>query len=162
VNVQHRFVAAFVQSDFTWHSWTVDESLHAPAKCVGHADAALHVVPIDVIPQVGNVPVPSSTSLPQHTGVSPPQPSGPSHVIWSALAQLAVATQPKVVVAAGIAQHTLSVVHAALPAQPNGYTVASPPPSLPELLPPHAAAATTTTTIIQRGITPRDRIKLVV
>jgi hypothetical protein len=101
--------------------------------------------------------------VPQHTGVLPPQPSGPSHVIWSAVAQLAVATQPNVVDAPGIAQHTSLVMHAALPAQPNGYTVAASPDVL-ELPPPHAAATTMLikATRIPRGIKPRDRIKLVV
>ena len=42
--------------------------------------AVEQVAPIEVAPQVGNVPWPLPTSTPQHTGVEPLQSSGPSHV----------------------------------------------------------------------------------
>jgi hypothetical protein len=52
-------------------------------------------------------------------------------------------------------------MHAALPAQPNGNTVAASFDPL-ELFPPHAATMMIKATRIRRGIKPRDRIKLVV
>jgi len=120
VNVQHWLLIESVQSALTWQSWTFDASEQVVPKCVVHALAVVHDVPSADKPHCGYVPVPSGVSTPQHTGAALPHDSGPSHVIWSAEAQLAVPTHPNVVVAPGIAQHTSLVMHAALPAQPNG------------------------------------------
>jgi hypothetical protein len=81
VNVQQWFADASVQSLAVWHSWTLLVSEHVSAKCVAHAAADVHDAPSDAIPHCGYAPVPSNTSTPQHTGVVPPQPPGPSHVI---------------------------------------------------------------------------------
>ena len=126
-----------MQSDLTWHSCTFDVSLQVVAKCVAQADAAVHDVPSAAMPHWGYVPLPSGTSTPQQTGVEPSHPSGPSHAIWSGAVQLALATQPNVVVGPGIEQQTVPPVHVALPAQPNMSATSRGAPSTVAPLDPH-------------------------
>ena len=119
-NVQHLLFVASVQSALTLHSCTFVVSVQLFARCVGHAAEVVHDVPSEATPHCGKLPVPSGTSTPQHTGVEPPHVPGPSQLIRSGIGQLAIATQPNVVVAPGIVQHTSSVVHAEPVAHANG------------------------------------------
>jgi hypothetical protein len=100
---------------------------HVDDRVVGHALAAMHVVAIDVTPQFGYWPVPSGTSMPQQTGVDgvAAHSSGPSHVIWSAVGQLAGSSQANGGVWFGCVQHTIDVKHGVESSQPKSYMLAS-------------------------------------
>lgn len=122
VNVQHSVsVELLLQSDDVWQSWTVDVSPQFEPMWVGQASADVQLVPSVSGVQSGYVPVPSGTSLPQHTGVGPPHESGPLHASWSFIGHVVLSSHENVIVPeTGVEQHTFGDAHAAPEPQANG------------------------------------------